>query len=207
MYSRPKTRLGLDAVLLATSLALMHISGCVSADGVLEEGPQGIPGGGDGSSPVVTAAGVTPGLTVSKDALAFTMRSSRGTLLIGQDGAGTLAYEITSDSDWAVATPSRGVTFEGQTQAVDVVVDGAGLDSGEHRGQLLVETSDGQRRLVQLSFTLEPASLEVEATALTLDADTRHQTSVRRPAQRRRRRAAVPSGCGRFVGHGIAGRR
>ena len=87
-------------------------------------------------------AALMPRVRASPRAFAFVSPvaedPARQAITLGNDGLGTLHFEVTSDSPWLRAAPARGSVPAGQEIRLELAVSGAGLAPSHNVGKLLV---------------------------------------------------------------------
>ena len=122
------------------------------------------PADGDNNGSVLTDMGAYeyqfPALSVSPTNIELTVRygyinSTNLSLQVWNKGAEELSYSVYSDVAWASATPTNG-TSSGETDAITLALNTAGLVPGTHYGHLVISPVDSLTAtvMVNIAFTL-----------------------------------------------------
>jgi hypothetical protein len=94
------------------------------------------------------------------------------TVSIRNSGTALLSWSTVLNVDWLRITDEGGVLEPGQTAALDVAVDTAGLAPGEYIGSFTVSAGPGAAELIRAVLRIEPsAKLSVSPSSLSFTAD------------------------------------
>lgn len=123
----------------------------------------------------VLAGCPAPVLRVSPGAVNFAANQNRADLMIHNDGAGTLTWQVEENLPWlslsAIKQSSaEGTATQGAPSVVELTVDRTGLPTGITRGSITI-TSNAGTRTIPLSVDVGgPAQLEVSTSTLEFGA-------------------------------------
>lgn len=106
-----------------------------------------------------------PKLNLSPTAFDFSSAHSSDQLILSNSGTGTLEWNIVSLPAWLTASPMSGA-ITNASQVVALQANSAGLASGTHQGEIVIESTGGTRAIA-VSVTVVPGpTLNVSPTAL-----------------------------------------
>jgi len=145
------------------------------------------PSGGEASSEVSSGSGsdspshgeesspTVPVLEVSPSSLDFGSSTALLSLELRCLGTGTLSYSIRSEAPWASVSPAAGV-LGSEPITIVVAVKRAELEPGSYVGALVIDTTNGQSRRVEVRLQVlavpvlhyEPSELDFGPEARTL---------------------------------------
>ncbi|MDP8208452.1 MAG: hypothetical protein P9L92_17440 [Candidatus Electryonea clarkiae] len=122
-----------------------------------------------------------PVLSVSDTSLDFGEEQERMTFRIANSGAGTLAWNITTDVDWLECTPITGLTNE-EIDTVIVLVDREDLYADDYFGTITIDPNNGDNQHINVEMTIplpDPAGVwYVENYVLNEDSYLTNATYV-----------------------------
>lgn len=106
-----------------------------------------------------------PKINLSPTAFDFSAAHSSDQLILSNSGTGTLEWNIVSFPTWLTVSPVSG-TITNASQVVSLQANSAGLASGTHQGEIIIESTGGTRAIA-VSITVVPGpTLDVSPTAL-----------------------------------------